>query len=231
MKKILLFLSMLPSILFAQIVPIQTQEKPYEFVVGNMLYRKVATDTYYLQIESDNQFEDKAAILELGNGPTEAMTSLGNLFSLFGKEDSDFSLQGYRFGVRKTYIFAYHVGPLEYSAGEHVLRQTTLALIMKELMKKKDMPLGDVRIVYFDKSAVFVHYDTYQVRDAVNFYNMSLPWSHEYTRGDIISDDDIRLILKAIQNPNAYRSKTAKSGAYVLEKEQLIKVCETILSK
>lgn len=43
---------MLPSILFAQIGPIQTQEKQYEFVVGNMLYRKVATDTYYCKLRA-----------------------------------------------------------------------------------------------------------------------------------------------------------------------------------
>ena len=231
MKKTLLFLAMLPSILFAQIGPIQTQEKPYELISGTDLYRMVADNTYYLRIKSDNQFESKEVLLNLGVGDSVAMSSLGNLFALFDQGERDFDLQGYRFGARKSYIFAYHTGELEYAAGDYVLRQVNLSRIMLGLMKKKDMPIGDVHVSYYGNTSIFIHYDTYGFREIVNFYNMSIPWSHEYTRGDVVSDDDIRLILKAIQNPNAYRSNTVKSGAYVLEKEQLIKVCETILSK
>lgn len=53
MKKILLILAMLPILAMAQIGPIQTQEKPYEFLSDNNLYRTVATDEYTLQILSD----------------------------------------------------------------------------------------------------------------------------------------------------------------------------------
>ncbi|MBR0544370.1 MAG: hypothetical protein IIW98_08015, partial [Bacteroidaceae bacterium] len=115
MKKTLLFIAVLPSILFAQIGQIQTHEKPYEFVVGSKIYRKVATDAYYLRIDSDNEFEDKTATLDLGIGPAEAMTSLSNLYALYDQGESDFNLQGYHFGVRGGYIFAYKSGPLEYA--------------------------------------------------------------------------------------------------------------------
>jgi hypothetical protein len=161
MKKTLLFLALLPSILFAQIGQIQTHEKPYEFFYNGEVYRKVADDTYYLQIRSDNQFEDKAAVLTLGTGATEAMTSLGNLFALFEKDDSDFELQGYRFGLRRNGIFAYKTGPLEYSAGDFMLRKYVLPRVMADLMEKKNMPIGDVRVVYSDKYAAYIYYDTY----------------------------------------------------------------------
>ena len=231
MKKTLLFLSILPSILFAHIGQIQTHEKPYEFVVGSKIYRKVATDAYYLRIDSDNEFEDKTATLDLGIGPSQALTSLSNLYALYDQGESDFNLQGYRFGVRGGYIFAYKSGPLEYAAGDYILRRNTHAYIMREFIRKTELPIGDMHVSYADNATVYVHYDTYGFRDVVNFYNMTLPWSREYSRGDTISDDDLRILLKAIQTPNNYRSKTAKSGAYVLEKDQVIKACETILNK
>ena len=231
MKKTLLFLAILPSILFAQIGPIQTQENTYEFISGNNLYRSTADNLYTLQIISDNQFETTAVKLELGHGADTAMISLKSIYDVANGEDGEFKLQGYNFAVRYKRLYACNTGILEYTAGKYMIRSVKIASVMYDLLKKKNMPLGNVHVSYYDKSSVFIHYDTYGFHSSVSFYNMSLPWSHEYTRGDVISDDDIRLILKAIQNPNAYRSKTAKSGAYVLEKEQLIKVCETILSK
>lgn len=231
MKKFLLFLALMPSVLFAQIGQIKTHEKPYEFFYNGDVYRKVADDTYYLQIRSDNQFEDKAAVLDLGTGASEAMTSLSNLFALFDQGESDFDLQGYRFGVRGGYIFAYKTGPLEYSAGDFRLRKYVLARVMADLMDKKDLPLGDVRVVYSDEYAAYIYYDTYGFYLAVSFSNMTLPYTHVYGKGDVIADEDLRLMIKAAQNPNVYRTKTAQTGAIVTCKEQLIKACGTILNK
>lgn len=231
MKKTLLFIALLPSILFAQIGQIQTHEKPYEFFYNGEVYRKVSTDTYYLQIRSDNEFEDKAAVLDLGTGAAEAMTSLGNLFAIFDQADTDFDLQGYRFGVRGGYVFAYKTGPLEYSAGDFRMRKYVLARVMADLMDKKELPLGDVRVVYSDKYAAYIYYDTYGFYLAASFNNMTFPYTHEYKQGDVVADDDLRLMIKAAQNPNAYRTKTAQTGAIVTCKEHLIKVCETILNK
>ena len=231
MKKILLFLAILPSILFAQIGQIQTHEKPYEFFYNGEVYRKVATDAYYLQIRSDNEFEDKAAVLDLGTGASEAMTSLGNLFAIFDQADTDFDLQGYRFGVRGGYIFAYKTGPLEYSAGDFRLRKYVLARVMADVMDKKDLPLGDVRVVYSDKYAAYIYYDTYGFYLAASFSNMNLPYTREYKQGDVVANDDLRLMIKAAQTPNAYRTKTAQTGAMVICKDQLIKACEAILNK
>ena len=231
MKKTLLFLALLPSILFAQIGQIQTHEKPYEFFYNGEVYRKVADDTYYLQIRSDNQFEDKAAVLDLGTGASEAMTSLSNLFALFDQGESDFDLQGYRFGVRGGYIFAYKTGLLEYSAGDFMLRKYVLARVMADLMDKKDLPLGDVRVVYSDKYAAYIYYDTYGFYLAVSFSNMTLPYTREYKQGDVVADEDLSLMIKAAQTPNAYRTKTAKTGSMVICKDQLIKACESILNK
>ena len=231
MKKTLLFLAILPSILFAHIGQIQTHEKPYEFFYNGEVYRKVATDTYYLQIRSDNEFEDKAAVLDLGIGASEAMASLGNLFAIFDQTDTDFDLQGYRFGVRGGYIFAYKTGPLEYSAGDFMLRKYVLARVMADMMDKKELPIGNVRVVYSDEYAAYIYYDTYGFYLAVSFSNMTLQYTREYNEGDVVADDDLRLMIKAAQTPNAYRTKTAKTGSMVICKDQLIKACETILNK
>ena len=178
-----------------------------------------------------HEFEDKTATLDLGIGPSQALTSLSNLYALYDQGESDFNLQGYRFGVRGGYIFAYKTGPLEYSAGDFRLRKYVLARVMADLMDKKDLPLGDVRVVYSDKYAAYIYYDTYGFYLAVSFSNMTLPYTREYKQGDIVADDDLRLMIKAAQTPNAYRTKTAKTGSMVICKDQLIKACEAILNK
>lgn len=228
MKKFLLILAMLPIVAMAQIGPIQTQEKPYEFLSDNNLYRTVATDEYTLQILSDNQFETTAIKLNLGHGAEEAIASLSSLFALFGNGDSDFDLQGYNFAVRGRRIIAYHKGKLEYTAGEYVLSQVNAAMIMEDLLEAKQLPLKEVTVSFAGYSSVYVNYETYGFKRVYNFNNVTLPLSHKYNEGERISDKDIANLKKAAENPNSYRSNP-KRGANVLWKERFIRVCDVIL--
>jgi hypothetical protein len=218
----------------AQIPPLQTTEKPYEFISSDKLYRTVADDSYHLQIKSDNQYEDKVISINLGIGAVEAMKSLSNLFAIYGQEDSDFKLQGYSFGIRggnSGYIFAYQTGVLAYTAGNYIMYEQELASIMFDLLKAKSFPLGDVHVTYYNSTSVFIYYNTYGFRDMTPFYHTSIPWSHEYMQGEIISNDDLRLLMDVAKNPNAYRSPSSRKGALVPNDDQIISVCNAILTQ
>lgn len=228
MKKTLLFAAFLPALLFAQIGPIQTEEKPLEFISGSYLFRTKSTDEYTLQIMSDNQFENTAIHLSLGNGATEAMSSLTSLNAVYTTPDQQFTLQNYTFQVGRNRIVALHRGVLEYTAGDYVLTKGNLTKAMYDLLKAKDMPVGNITITYYDPYAVFVCFNNYGFERSISFSNVIIPYSHQYTRGDMIAADDVSLLLKITENPNAYRGKE-KRGALVYGKDELMRACTLIL--
>lgn len=229
MKKLLLLCCLLPLAVMAQVGPIQTQEKPYEFIYENYLYRMVATDEYVLQIVSDNQFENKVVKLTLGHGAQEAITSLSSLFAAVNGADSDFSLQGYNFAVRSKRLYAYNNGILKYTAGNYTIRKPHLANAMYELIRQKDLPIGEVHILRAAYSSVYVQYVTYAFETIVDYSNVTLSFSKNYMDREIISSlKDIRMLKAAAENPNNYRTDK-KKGANVLQKEQIIRICDFIL--
>ena len=231
MKKILLFLSFLPLLALAQIGPIQTEEKPLEFISGSRLYRIKAADEYILQIISSNEFENTAVKLSLGHGAEEAMSSLRSLYDIYDATDQQFKLQGYTFQVQSNAIYALHVGPLEYTAGDYVLYKRYFTEVMYDLMTKKELPIDTVSVVYYGPTAVFVHYHSYGFERIVNLTNVTIPYSHEYTKGDIVFPEDLDLLRKVAKNPDAYRSPSAKRASYVYDKNELIRACDIILNK
>ena len=231
MKKILLFLAFLPLIALAQIGPIQTEERPLEFISGSYLYRTKATDEYTLQIVSSNQFETTAVHLSLGYGTTESMSSLRSLYEVMTTSEQQFKLQGYTFQVQRNTIAALHVGPLEYAAGNYILYKRNLTAIMYDLLTNKEMAIDSVQIVYYDQNAVFVRYLEYGFEKPVNLNNVAIPYSKTYSQGDVISGADLQLLKEVANNPNAYRPKTSKSGAFVHDKNELIRACDILLSK
>ena len=228
MKKTFLFAALLPAILFAQIGPIQTEEKPLEFISGSYLFRKKATDEYTLQILSDNQFENTAIHLSLGHGADEAISSLASLNAVYANPEQQFTLQHYTFQVGRNRIVALHRGILEYTAGDYVLTKGELTKAMYELMKAKDMPVGNITITYYEPYAVFVCYKDYGFERCISFSNVIVPYSQQYNRGDTIAADDVALLLKITEDPNAYRGKE-KRGALVYGKDELQHACTLIL--
>ena len=232
MKKILLFAFALLSVAsYAQIGPIQTEEKPIEFISNSYLYRIKAADEYILQIISSNEFEDTAVKLSLGHGADESMASLHSVFDIFGESDKQFRLQGYTFQVQNNAIYGIHVGKLEYTAGDYVLYKKSVAEAMYNLMKKKDMPIDTVSIIYYAPSAVFVRYPAYGFERVVNLTNVTIPYSHEYANGDAIDAVDLELLKSVATNPDVYRSKGAQRSSYVYDRDELIRACDIILNK
>lgn len=232
MKKILLFaLAILSAATYAQIGPIQTEEKPIEFISGYHLYRIKAADEYILQIISSNEFEDTAVKLSLGHGADEAMASLRSVFDIFGASDRQFRLQGYTFQVQNSSIYGIHVGKLEYTAGDYTLYKRSVSEAMYNLMTKKDMPIDTVSVIYYAPSAVFVRYPAYGFERVVNLTNVTIPYSRAYTNGDAIDAVDLELLKNVATNPDAYRSKGAQRASSVYDKTELIRACDIILNK
>lgn len=219
MKRLLLAFALLPVLTFAQIGTIETKEKSIDFIYQDILYRKTASNEYVLQIISNNQFEDKAVHLSLGHSPEEAMQSLSNLMAIYNSdEEREFTLQGYSFTVKNKWLYARHVGYLEYSAGDYILRQPKLSEAMFTLMRVSNLPLGNVHLSMYSVSShamfmVFEDYGFYKVAQLKeNFPKLSV----EYESGDIIADEDIMVIMKC---PTYYNTNQS----------DFVMVCEHIL--
>ena len=232
MKKILLFaFTILSAACYAQIGPIQTEEKPLEFISGSRLYRLKAADEYILQIISSNEFENTAVKLSLGHGAEEAMSSLRSLYDIYAATNQQFKLQGYTFQVQGNAIYALHVGPLEYTAGDYVLYKRYFTEVMYDLMTKKELPIDTVSVVYYGPTAVFIRYPSYGFERIVNLTNVTIPYTQTYNKGDVVLPEDLEVLKNVAKNPDAYRSKSAQRASYVYDKNELIRACDIILNK
>lgn len=118
----------------AQIAPIQTSEKPYEFIDQHILHWK-DKDTYELYIESSNQFEDKVVRFKLGNSPEQAIESLQNLNALYGQDNMEFELEGRKCVVRVNRIYVYKRGDLQYTAGDYCIYNFSIKFAIQALEK------------------------------------------------------------------------------------------------
>ena len=205
MRRVLLFLCMMPLIATAQIGHITTQENRHEFIHGSLLYRMTATDEYILQIVSSNEFEDTAIKLKLGHSPEEAMESMANLWTACNEEESkEFKVQGYDFVVGKYgSIYARHLGPLLYTAGDYELNRSDLADAMIDLILTKNMPVGKAYFSVYKiakDGKVFLHlnFSLYHFRKLVAFLKNFPKLSQGYYMNEIISDEDMVILFDNI---------------------------------
>ena len=76
------------------------------------------------------------------------MSSLASLNAVYATPDQQFTLQNYTFQVGRNRIVALHRGVLEYTAGDCMLTKRNLSKVMYDLIKAKDMPVGNITITY-----------------------------------------------------------------------------------
>jgi hypothetical protein len=217
MKKILLFVSIMPSIIFAQIGSIQTEGKQFEHV-GHYMVRYVATNQYELLIQSDNHYEDKIVRLSLGSGPTEAVTSLSHLHETFYGIGQSFTLQGYTFGIDDKMLCA----QVSSATGNFCISANELCDEMLTLIIDKGAEFGELSIVqgYTSTGDYLLSFDTYGFTDFVHIgKDISKRMSHTYNDFETISQNDVR-VLRAIIEEN-YMSVTHASLGII--------VCDVIL--
>lgn len=198
MKKTLLFLAMLPSVLFAQIGPIQITGKQYEHV-GRHMIRYVATNQYEFIIKSNNQYEDKTVRLSLGTGPTEAATSLSHLYAIFNDYGQSFNLQGYTFSIEDGKKICAQVA---YTAGELCISKSELIDEMLTLIMDYGAEYGELAVSqgYAPTGDYLLSFDTYGFTEFVRINkDISARMSRTYNDFDELTKDDVRVLREAIR--------------------------------
>ena len=200
MKKILLFFCCLPMVMFAQIAPVQTYDKPYEFI-AHIIYLDKKTNTYYLHLQSDNEFEDRVIRYKIGNTGREAATSIANLYATLGNADQLFDVGPYQFVVRyDVYIQLVKRGDMYYTAGNYRISKYNMINAIKRLIIDHDAACGDVTLIADDLQygKLYMECKYYGITFNLEIGKNLLPLlSKTYEIGDHISTEDAMSLRQA----------------------------------
>ncbi len=127
MKKILvaLMLCMVSIMSFGQ-VTVQKSQRDGEVVLvsGNgYIYHNFETDNYYLDIKSDNQYEEKQIVIKLGTGKEEAIQSIITIENMWEESKSGdvFEVNGIKCDVHKGMMFYLRFDNPPYTAGSYFI--------------------------------------------------------------------------------------------------------------
>ena len=200
MKKILLLLCALPLIAIAQIAPVQTYDNPYEAVSRIVLLEKT-TNTYYLRIQSNNQFEENVFLYKIGSTGKEAATSLANLYATLKNDGQLFDVGQYQFMVRGGfYIQLIKSGDFYYTAGDYTASKYDLRNSVKRLITDHNAAYGEVVLVADDLQHGKLNMEC-------KYYNMTFPvnagrnliplLSKNYGTGENLSVEDAMVLRQA----------------------------------
>lgn len=200
MKRLLLFLCCLPFIASAQIAPIQTHEKPYEFI-SHCVYHDLNTGTYFLHAQSNNQYEDEVVRVRLGDDLTEVAESLGNLLAACSNIDQQFELGGYTFVVWSLGLQVLNRGALRYTAGEYYIAKDNIAGAIFTMVDR-GAELGEVKLKADDlkKGKLLAYLKKYDITVPLGFRtDLRQVLTGRYRPDDVLSDDDICILADAIR--------------------------------
>ena len=194
MKKILLFLCMLPMLTLAQIAPVKTYDKPYEFI-AHIIYLDKKTNIYYLHIQSDNDFEDKVFRYKIGKNSKEAATSIANLYAVLENEDQMFNLGSYQFiskwGMSIQMIKS---GDFYYTAGDYSISKYEMRNAIKQLITNYNASCDEVYLIADDLQygKLDVDYKCYDMFFSLDLKkNLLLFLNSRYAIGDTLSTEDV----------------------------------------
>ena len=193
MKKILLILAFLPSILLAQIAPIQTTGENYHRVGAHML--NYPRTNRYVLILADGTEEVR---INLGVGPTEAATSLANLHETVYEDGKSFALQGRMYDVHDKKICVHDAYALDgLCITDMELRKEFLTLIMEQ-----GADYGEMVVLQGSKSigSFLVSFETYGISDGFYFgFDVSDRFSRSYNDFEPLTLEDVRILRDVIK--------------------------------
>lgn len=201
MKKTLFLLSFLPCLLHAQIGPVQTKEKPYEFIT-NIVFHDKTTDTYYLHCQSDNQYENEVIRVKIGDNLDESVASFVNLLAVFQSVGEQFDLGRYTFNIKATYIQAVKKGDLYYTAGEYRINDYQIKNAIKKMILLGADPgritieVPDYGLVSGNLIAHLVDYD-YNIKIALGT-NLKQYLARRYETGELLDSQDVCALKAAM---------------------------------
>ena len=208
MKKILLFLSMIPLLSSAQIESITPTGKQYEFI-GECMIRYKYTNEYALVIEDNAQ-------VSLGEGPTAAANSLANLHSVIYNEGQKFAIQGIDFVIRNQQICLQN--------GNRCITSELLCKLMVTLITEYGADFGDlsINIGYEPLGNFYLGFDTYGFVELVSIgLNISDRLSHKYKMSEPLTPADVRVLRDAVSE----NYTSVQNGALA------IMICDVILGE
>lgn len=210
MKKILLFIVLLPLMTSAQIGQIQTHEKPGEFI-WNCVYHDKPSDTYYLHAQSDNKFEDKTLKLKIGDNSTDAAKSLANFLAAFGNAGTQFEIDDCTFIVATSgnFIRVLNRGRLEYTAGNYYIQKKDVheAIIFLINSRGADVGAGYVYADDLRKGKMHVWLKDYAINVFLNCKSNLKPYmSRKYKDGEVMDASDVCSLADAIERGEVLRS-------------------------
>lgn len=125
-------LCLVSAFCFAQ-VSIQKEEPKYEFPIKSYtsFTHCLKDDTFCLVVRSDNEYESKGAVIELGN-KSQSIESINAMLSMM-KDEGDYKVGKYRCHAYPKYIYLYKLGDLEYTAGSYTITAANLKKCKKWL--------------------------------------------------------------------------------------------------
>ena len=185
---------------FAQIAPVRTYDKPYEFI-GQNIYLDKKTSTYYLHVQSDNEFEDRVVRYKIGNTGKEAAKSIANLYATLENSDQLFDVGPYQFMVRDGwYIQLVKRGDFYYTAGNYNITKYNMNTAVRTLITNYDAAYGEMTLIadnlQYGKLNMECKY--YGMSFMINVHQDLLPLlSKNYTTGEQLSPEDAMVLRQA----------------------------------
>ena len=214
MKKniLTLLLSAVSIIVSAQIPAIQPTETKYDltYIYGGVsIGYDREQSVYELVVSSDNQFEDKMAIISLGKSSDEAMNSLVNLRNTTSSVNMEFEVEGYAFYVPKDgKLVIKNIGKLNYTAGTYEITNFIIETMMKHLIAYEGASVGE----NFTTTVNFVGKFSAMI-------DVVLPL---YGNQKLTAD----MILNNLNNK--FSSVLKAKGGYVLTKNDIVTIAQNI---
>jgi hypothetical protein len=125
-------LCLVSAFCFAQ-VSIQKEEPKYEFPIKSYtsFTHCLQDDTFCLVVRSDNEYESKGAVIELGN-KSQSIESINAMLTMM-KDEGEYKIGKYKCHAYAKYIYLYQLGDLEYTAGSYTITEANLKKCKKWL--------------------------------------------------------------------------------------------------
>ena len=189
-----------------QVTSIQSTPNRFEFIGEHIMY-DTQTKRYDLVVQSDNQFEEKAAYISLGKTQTEILTSFKNLGVAIQKTKTNFNVAGYTVYVLDDPGDAYisKTGKLVHTAGTYHFTSPLLGTALIDLAKERNWSLGyELKVsLWGDYSAFFnVILNDYKVDEYLNLslsdYKVKFTNWFKANEGDVLKAWQIAIIKSKI---------------------------------
>ena len=187
-------------VVFAQIAPVKTYDKPYE-LIGHIGYLDKKTRTYYLYLRSSNQFEDYVVRYKIGKTGKEASMSLANLHAALKNKGQMFNVGRYKFIVSDSkHLSLIKNNDLYYKAGDYNIYDWEMTYTVRRLIIDHGAACGNVLLIAGDLEIgkLDLISTEYNMKFPIDLHRDLTPLlSRAYDFGSLLSQEDVLAMLHA----------------------------------